>query len=89
MAKTNSRLFRDGSNRDALDQTKAAMFEMLCVGHRPQQTQKRARVGISCHETTGYGQDATGGMKRQVLPKARLMVVECRRPGGIACANQH
>ena len=89
MAKINSRLFRDGSNRDALDQMKAAVSEKLCIGQRPQQTQKRARVGISCHETTGYGKDAAGGMKRQVLPKARLMVVECRRPGGIACANQH
>jgi hypothetical protein len=72
-----------------LIQMKAAVSKMLCIGHRPQQTQKRARVGIPCHETTGYGQDAAGGMKRQVLPKARLMVVECRRPGGIACANQH
>jgi hypothetical protein len=89
MTKTNSRLFGDGSNRDALDQMKAAVSEMLCIKHWPQQTQKRARVGISCHETIGYGQDAAGGMKRQVLPKARLMVVECRRPGGIACAIQH
>jgi hypothetical protein len=89
MAQINSRLFGDGSNRDALDQIKAAVTETLCIRHQPQQTRKRARVGISCHETTGYGQDAAGGMKRQVLPKARLMVVECRRPGGIACANQH
>ena len=89
MAKTNSRLFRDGSNRDALDSDQGAVSRCFASDNRPQQTQKRARVGISCHETTGYGQDAAGGMKRQVLPKARLMVVECRRPGRIACANQH
>ncbi len=72
-----------------LNRMEAAVSKTLCIRHQPPQTQKRARVGISCHETTGDGQDAAAGMKRQVLPKARLMVVECRRPGGIACAKQH
>jgi len=56
MAKTISRLFGMEVIATRLIQVKPAVSKMLCIRHRPQQTQKRARVGIPCHETTGYGQ---------------------------------